>query len=206
LKKPYFGSNATEPNSLYNKPFEANYKICEHQISDKGSTQGSGARKVNDYLFNHFSKTPSDNIIIGVFDYDIEGYTQYKGLKKTSFKEIQFDGCVFKNIIQHKTSQNVFAITLWQPNFRDRFIAEGKPNYCFVSTELLYRDDIIPISNKLPPTLYDNTVFGFSGKKTAFAQQIIDKVNNGDNIDFSGFENTFNLINTIIEFYNNNKS
>jgi len=180
--------------NLYNKPFEEDYKICVHLTSSNGSSQGSGARKVNDYLYNHFSKTPSDNVIIGVFDNDNEGYTQFQGLKKKSFKEIQIDGCAFKNIIQHKTSKNVFAITLWQPDFRDMFIVENKPNYCFVSTELLYKDDEIPNSNKLPPTLYDNTVFGFSGRKTAFAQKVTDDIQKGKIIDFSGFSYYFSIL------------
>jgi acyl CoA:acetate/3-ketoacid CoA transferase alpha subunit len=48
------------------------------------------------------------------------------------------------------------------------------------------------------PTLYDKSVYQFSGKKITFAEKIMERASKGETIDFSGFAETFKIINELI--------
>ncbi len=85
------------------------------------------------------------------------------------------------------------------PDFRSNFTHAIHSQHCHLSTELLLKDLDIPTANRAYPTLFDNTVFGFTGKKKNFTEKISEKVANGDNIDFSGFKPTIDLIEKLKE-------
>ncbi len=56
-------------------------------------------------------------------------------------------------------------------------------------------DSVINEENKQFPTLFDTTVFSFTGDKNSFAERVR---NDKLIVDFSGFRPTFDLINRII--------
>jgi AAA15 family ATPase/GTPase len=194
---------STAYKSLKNKEITNDYLLCEHQTNSNGSTVGSNAPDINKYLHNHITKTPIENKIIAIFDYDNEGFNEFKALKKSNiYTSFTLDGITFKNVLQHKDKKNVFAITLVPPPFRAIYVHPDHSNYCYLTTELLLDDSIIPVANKVYPTLFDKSVFSFHGKKVSFAQKINEKAVNGDTIDFSGFNGTLELIKKLAKLTN----
>ena len=136
---------------------------------------------------------PTENLLVGIFDFDKEGYNQIKGLKPmyTKVEIVGFENCL---IYQHKNHNNFYAISLVTPDFRSDFTHLTLSQHCHLSTEILLQDSEIPFANRSYPTLFDSTVFDFSGKKKNFAERIAEKITTGDEIDFSGFDPTINLI------------
>jgi len=211
-QKPYLIFEGKTDNSLFssaykvlkNKDFCDDYFLNKHEESDDGGTIGSGANFIGEFLRNHINKMPTDNLLIGIFDFDNEGYNQLKGLKN-QYEKVTiegFDNCL---IYRHKGHSNFYAISLVTPDFRSDFTHMVYPQHCHLSTELLLQNTEIPIGNRAYPTLFDNTVFGFAGKKKNFAKKIIEKVENGYNINFSGFEPTIDLIEKLKEITGANK-
>ena len=185
---------STAYQQLKGNPIDIDFILCEHLTSDDGSTIGSGARFINEFLFNHIAKTPLNNKVIAIFDLDKMGIDEIKCLNRTySRLDNPVTDPFFK--FQHKTRKNIFAITLVAPNHRLKFFSKTKSEYCYISTELLFQDTEININNRHWPSLYDKTVFSFIGNKNAFADRIEQDKNS---IDFSGFKPTLNLIEQIL--------
>jgi hypothetical protein len=178
---------------LYNKSINADFTLCEHLIGANGSAQGSSALFINQFLFNHITKTPTTNIVIGIFDFDKTGVDEIKALRK-AFNQVDSLADNFF-LFQHKSKSNVYAITIVAPEHRSYFVAKYNSDYCYLSSELLLNDSAIPKANKSYPTQFDQTVYSFSGDKMCFANNI---VRNGNSIDFTGFRPTFDLIYKII--------
>lgn len=201
-QKPYLIFEGKTDNELFECAFKAlyvrdisdDYILCEHMTTVDGSTIGSGANFINQFMFNHISKTPTNNFIIGVFDYDKTGVDEINALKKV-FNKIDIATEAYL-LYQHKSKPKVFVITLVTPAHRINFTHKTKPEYCYMSTELLLEDKEIHNSNRQYPSLFDQTVFGFSGNKNAFAEKI---TNNSTNINFEGFRPTFERIEKIIQ-------
>lgn len=185
---------STAYQQLKRKPIETDFNLCEHLTSDNGSTIGSGARFINEFLFNHIAKTPINNKVIAIFDLDKMGIDEIKCLKRT-YVRLDNPGTdpFFK--YQHKTKHNIYAITLVAPNHRSMFFSKTQSEYSYISTELLLQDTEISVDNRHWPSLYDKTVFGFTGNKETFADRI---EQNKNSIDFSGFLPTLNLIEQIL--------
>lgn len=138
---------------------------------------------------------PADNLLIGIFDFDNEGFNQIKGLRHLYEKLAidDFNNCL---VYKHKSHSNFYAISLVTPEFRINFTHSTLPQHCHLSTELLFQDSEIPTGNRSYPALFDTTVFGFTGKKKNFADKIQERV---ENIDFSGFQPTIDLIEKLKE-------
>jgi len=206
IQKPYLIFEGKTDNSLFslayqalkNRSFEENYHLNKHEESDSGTSVGAGAPFINEFLRNHINKMPTDNLLIGIFDFDNEGFVQLKGLKPL-YEKITIDGFNNGLIYRHKIHPNFYAISLVTPDFRSNFTHLVYPQHCHLSTELLLQDSEIPTANRAYPTLFDTTVFGFAGKKKNFADKISEKVRNGANIDFLGFKPTLDLIEQIEE-------
>mgnify|MGYP006432508041 CR=1 FL=1 len=206
IKKPYLIFEGKTDNILFSLAYkdligediETEYFLNKHEESNDGGTVGSGAPFIGEFLRNHINKMPTENILIGIFDFDKERFNQLKNLK-SQYKKIDING--FNKFIayKHKVHPNFYAISLDTPNFRSDFTNTSHPQHCHLSTELLFRDLDIPRANREYPTLFDDTIFGFTGKKKKFAEKISEKVCNGENIDFSGFKPTIDFIEKIIE-------
>lgn len=206
IHKPYLIFEGKTDNILFSlayksitgSEFEDNYFLNKHEESDNGGTIGSGAPYIGEFLRLHINKMPTNNLLIGIFDFDTEGYNQLKSLKN-QYQKINIDGFNHCIIYKHKTHPNFYAISLVTPEFRQKFTHDTHAQHCHLSTELLLNDNDIPIANRAYPTLFDTTVFGFTGKKVTFAEKISEKVFQGETIDFSGFKPTIDLINRIKE-------
>jgi hypothetical protein len=84
------------------------------------------------------------------------------------------------------------------PDFRAAYFDFTEPNYSYVSTELLYKDEIIPIENRKYPSKNDRSVFSFKGKKNSFATMVENKFDKNEKVDTSGFLLTFNILDEIL--------
>ena len=208
-QKPYLIFEGKTDNSIFslaykqimNKKFEDDFCLNKHFESENGSSVGSGAGYISEFLRNHIGKIPTENLIVGIFDYDTEGFNKIKGLKK-HFKKEKFNGFENCKIYRHKKYLNIYAISLVTPDFRDEFTSHENAQHCFLSTELLFRDYEIPSSNRSYPTPHEKTIYNFSGNKTRFKDKILEKVNDNEAIDFSGFKPTLDLIYEIHKKYN----
>ncbi|ODS39759.1 hypothetical protein BEH94_02535 [Candidatus Altiarchaeales archaeon WOR_SM1_SCG] len=184
-------------HALFDKSIYEDYILNNHLTSTDGSI-GSGAYLMNQYLYNHICKVPSENTIIGIFDFDKKGYDEFQDIGKRNVFDNKEEIFRFKNVINRKDLKNVFAITIVPPDHRSTFYDLDNSDYCYISTELLLQDKEIPKANrKLPAPHYDK-VFSFKGKKTSFAKKIEKKCSEGKEIDFSGFLKTFELIRNIV--------
>lgn len=179
--------------SLKGKSIDVDFTLCEHLTNSEGTAIGSSAKFINEFLYNHITKIPINNKVIAIFDADKTGIDELVALKR-NFNHLD-TGTDNYYLLQHKSKLNVFAMSLVPPMHRAQFFAKGKSNYCYVSTELLYEDIAIPNTNKYYPTLYDRTVFSFTGDKPSFADSIS---SNKATTDFSGFTPSFDLIEYIL--------
>jgi AAA15 family ATPase/GTPase len=202
IQKPYLIFEGKTDNklfelaydALYNKSIAADYTLCEHLTTIDGSTIGSGANFINQFMYNHISKTPTNNKVIGIFDYDTMGFNEIVGLKKVFNKlDLATDGFL---LFQHKIKQNVYVMSLVTPNHRLNFTHKIRAEYCYLSTELLLLDEVIPLPNRHFLTLFDKSVFSFTGDKNSFAEKID---NNKATVDFNGFKPTLEIIDRIIK-------
>uniref|UniRef100_UPI0037C0067B hypothetical protein n=1 Tax=Flavobacterium sp. TaxID=239 RepID=UPI0037C0067B len=202
IEKPYLIFEGKTDNklfslafeSIYNKTIDKDFILCEHLISDDGSTIGSGANFINQFMYNHISKTPTNNIVIGIFDFDSTGVSEIITLKKL-FDKLDSNSEKFL-LYKHKVKHNVFVMTLVTPNHRTNFTHKTQKDYCYLSTELLLLDSDIPNANRQYPTLFDRTVYTFSGNKVNFALAIESKK---ATTNFDGFKPTFEIIDRIIK-------
>lgn len=201
IQKPYLIFEGETDNKLFSLAYEALYDksintdfiLCEHLKSGDGSTIGSGANFINQFMCNHISKIPINNTVIGIFDFDKTGFNEIRALQK-QFDKLNTTSCCLH--YQHKTKKNVFVITLVTPSHREQFTHKNNAEYCYLSTELLLEDKVIPEANKQFPTLFDKTVFSFTGDKTSFANTIESiKID----VSFDGFRPTFELIEKMIK-------
>lgn len=200
-QKPYLIFEGKTDNLLFQLAFkqitdtdiETVFFLNQHQESEDGGSVGSGATFIGEFLRNHINKMPTENLLIGIFDFDSEGVNQIKNLKST-FDKITIEGHDSCLIYRHKTHSNFYAITLVTPDFRSNFTHLTLKQHCHLSSEILLRDTEIPTPNRSYPTLFDNTVFDFSGNKKKFSNKIAEKISAGEEVDFSGFEPTINLI------------
>lgn len=206
IHKPYLIFEGKTDNKLFSLAYEAitgnkfedDYFLNKHEESDNGGTIGSGAPRIGEFLRLHINKMPTNNLLIGIFDYDTEGFNQLKSLK-SQYQKVNIDGFNHCIVYKHKTHSNFYAISLVTPDFRQNFTHEIHAQHCHLSTELLLNDNDIPPANRAYPTLFDKTVFGFTGEKVRFAEKISEKVLNEETIDFSGFKPTIDLINKLKE-------
>lgn len=181
-------------NAIYSKNIQLDFNLCGHLTNDDGSAIGSSANFINQFLYNHISKIPVNNIVIGIFDFDRTGVDEIKALKKV-FKKLDKPSDNYF-LYQHNIKKNVFAITIVAPIHRTNFVHKEKSEYCYLTSELLFNDSEINQVNRRFPTLFDTTVFSFDGNKMALVEKT--KLNLS-NIDFKGFNPTFELINKIIK-------
>lgn len=211
--KPYLIFEGKTDNLLFQLAYQkikgvsidSVFFLNQHIESEDGGSVGSGATFIGEFLRNHINKMPTENLLIGIFDFDNEGYNQIKGLK-SMYNEISIEGFDHCLVYQHKTQSNFYAISLVTPDFRSNFTHMTLQQHCHISTEILLKDIEIPTTNRSYPTLFDHTVFGFSGKKKNFSDKIAKKITAGHDVDFSGFEPTINLIQKLKEITDANNS
>jgi hypothetical protein len=179
---------------LNDRSIDDDYKLCDHLKSDNGSSIGDGAPHLNHFLYNYIGEIDTANPIIGIFDFDEEGVSQIKGLKKI-YDNISdtFGGNI---VFRHRQKHNVYAIVLVPPDFRSKFVDFQKQVYSYLSKELLFQDSDIATSNRKYPTKYDRTVFSFKGNKHTFAERITANLTDHN---FNGFKPTIDLIKNIIK-------
>ncbi len=191
--------------NLYNEDIDKKFLINKPNLGSGGSDIGGGAEYLNEFLRNYVCRIHNPNIpIIAIFDFDTTGYTQFKGLTKGPngiFKTSDIDPNN-KNILVHTRFNNVFAILLVEPDFRNDFVKQDNPDHCKLTTELLYKNDLIDDPNKNYPSPNDKSFFSFKGVKSSFFNKV-KNIAKSNFVDFIGFKPTFELIKQIIKILNN---
>lgn len=201
-EKPYLIFEGKTDNSLFETAYlslngvgiDSKYQLNEHLTNSEGASLGSGAKFITDFLKNHITKLGISNRVIAIFDGDKTGIDEILSLKHQFTRLNQ--GSDNYILFQHSTKKNVFAMTLVAPPHRTQFFNKLKSDYSYLSSELLLQDSEIPAPNRHPPTLFDDTVFSFSGNKASFAETI---KANAATIDFSGFVPSLTLISDLAE-------
>jgi AAA15 family ATPase/GTPase len=189
---------STAHQNIFNSDIIESYKLGKHLKSKEGSSIGDGAPLLNNFMYQYVGKMPSGSIVIGVFDYDEEGMKQIKSLvNKGDYVQYQND-VGYKHVYKKEDSDNIYVMLIVPPDHRIDFYDSENPDFCRVSTELLFMDKEIPANNRKYPSKFDDRTFSFSGKKVSFANSIKTKVSKGKEIDFSGFSPTFELLRKII--------
>lgn len=154
-----------------------------------------GAMHLNQFIYNHIFKLALTNKMICIFDHDNEGKCQFNALaKKGDFKQIKLPSG-YQYAYQDIKNTNVYIMLLPVPDHRTLFVNENS-KYCYLSTELLFKDNDIPKQNRDFPSLNDSSVFGFKGKKVNFAKSN-QELSKSKDIDFDGFRNTFDVVDEI---------
>ena len=129
--------------------------------------------------------------IVAIFDCDREGMNQIKSLQSQREEyELFNEG---EGSLKHR-HKDIFVMSLVPSDFRKKFVTmSANYEWCYLTTELLYQDNIIPTINR-KRVAPDSTLFQFRGKKTNF----LNKVKGVDgSVDFSGFKPTWDKIESI---------
>lgn len=176
-------------------PKEQNDYIYSEPADQKknGTIVGEGANALAGFLYSHIPKIGdalNGKKIIAIFDNDKEGVEQYNKIAKEYVKTYQMLEVNGVEILKH-TKHNVYIIKLIAPSFRTKWVNE-QAKYCYLSVELLLQDACIPEDNRdyIPDTNPSKYSFK-SGNKINFANNI------DDNTDFSGFQDTIQLLEII---------
>jgi hypothetical protein len=111
IQKPYLIFEGKTDNILFSlayqtiegSEFEDDYFLNKHEESNEGGSVGSGASFIGDFLRNHINKMPTENLLIGVFDFDNEGFNQLKNLK-SQYGKVDING--FSDCIVYKTQSS----------------------------------------------------------------------------------------------------
>jgi len=196
--KPLLMFEGESDRILFKKAFEKikpeesdNFIYSEPADEQEGGAIGEGATSLGGFLFSHIPKigeVVSTKKIIAVFDNDKEGVEQFNKIaKKYSkfYEKMDIEGC---EVLKHKRF-SVYIMKLIAPEFRENFV-HNKAKYCYLSTELLLRNNSIPSANmdKIPHT--NPPIFSFNSKN---------KVNFANNLsigetDFTGFQETIDMM------------
>jgi len=163
--------------------------------SNNNSSIGEGVDSLYGFIYSHIPKISPQNLIIAIFDKDDAGVTKFKDIQKKN-KSYEFRKINDYEVLKHK-SYNVYALCICEPDFRKNFVNE-KPRHCYLTTELLLSDNLIPKNSRdiVPNT--NPQIFSFkSDNKISFANRI------SDDADFSGFKKTIDVFITIKNSINN---
>lgn len=176
---------------LYKQPADDKYNFQEF-VSGSNSTC-DGAKSLSSFLTQHVDRIPLRSPLFVFFDYDQEGVNQLNGAMKNDYE--QLTGITSHTVYKRK-GKNVFLTMIVPPPFRSTFVSLDRPDWCFLSTELLYPNTEIPVINR-NVAFPESNIWCFSGKKVPFAERIKQRVENGHSIDFSGFTHTWDIIDKI---------
>ena len=184
---------------LFNNDISDKYKLSLHENSGNGSI-GDGARLLNNLFFNFISKFGTSIPLIAIFDSDNQGICEFKALlNRNNYEKVNIKSG-YQYVFQKKSTPNVIIMLLPIPDYRNNFFDFDDPSYSYVSTELMYKDHLIPPNNRKYPSKNDQSVFSFKGNKMNYANSITDKLSRSEEVDFSGFSLMFNILDEIIEF------
>ena len=178
-------------NNLY--PEEADSFVYSEpaDTAKDGGVVGEGVNSLAGFLSSHIPKigeVVGAKKIIAIFDNDKEGAEQFDMLAKkcTKFYDKQIINGI--DVLKHKRYA-VYIFKLIPPDYRHAFV-HNEPKYCYLSTELLLRDNEIPDPNRDIVPYTNPQLFSFKGNnKIGFANRI-----NEEDTDFTGFRKTIDMI------------
>lgn len=136
----------------------------------------------------YLTKT-SERPTIGLFDNDVKGNEQFKGLNKKIFEEYD----IKKNWRKHK-ERNIWAILLPVPPERKLFVTDNDNTQRYLVIEHYFSDKILKQFNMHGNNILGTDVFKINNKKDEFAEEIC-KLNS---VEFNNFKILFNTMKQIL--------
>ncbi len=133
-------------------------------------------------LLELYSPIASDKkICIGLFDNDMEGNNQFKGLDKKLFELIE------SQILKKHKSKSIYGLLLPIPTFRSEYFGESLAHR-FFSIEHYFSNEVLEKNNMKGETITpDSKIFRISGGKEKFTKQL----GTLDKNEFKNFEILF---------------
>lgn len=163
------------------------FEIFKPDKEDKGS-----AKHLNQFFNNpRLSELCKRKTVIAMFDFDEEGWNQFKGLKNYS----TYDG---NNTIKKHDSSNSFAFLLPVPDNRKNDASEELEDRSYMPIEFLFEDDKIrDICDSKKHR--NNTTLLHVKNSTDCKKTFAKNTKNFTTEDFKNFKAIFELINKIIK-------
>ncbi len=127
--------------------------------------------------------------IIGLFDNDREGNSQFKGLNREIFEDYNSE-----NFRKHK-EKNIYGLRLPYPSFRSEFVSESSVTQRYFVIEHYFENDILEANNMKGENILTTNVFEIKGNKNNFSTN----VTNFDANSFQHFEVLFSKIKELLE-------
>lgn len=129
------------------------------------NTEG-GANGLAKTLVTHIATIDSDELIIGIFDNDSKGLSEFNGVLKSDKFECKFEDSRIKKSI----NANIYGIRIPVPQNKQHYIQE-KQEFNFFSIEHFFPEDFLEENSMLRSTGIPK-VFEISGNKTKFAKKV----------------------------------
>ncbi len=170
-------------NSINDMPFD----ISASGFSLNEGLRTGGASAVRQFL--EYLSVHSNRKIIGLFDNDKEGRSQFKGLNKNIFEKYSSNS----DLRKHQT-KDVFALCLEVPCFRNDFVKRENIEDSLFCIEHYFDDNVLESYNMKGEGLYGSNVFRIKGDKNNFSKNC----RNLDKEKFKEFEILFKKILEII--------
>ncbi len=158
-------------------------------IKSSGNLSG-GATELNGFLMKCSPKVEDDEIVIGIFDNDAKGISEFKGLKENIYKLVDGSNRVKKHI-----NKNIYAIKLPIPGFREQYVMQDQV-FNYFCIEHYFDDQILNQQKMIKPTVIPD-IFEIRSSKSAKSKfsAYIRKIN--DPKVFSNFRFLFQQIDLI---------
>lgn len=128
--------------------------------------------------------------IIGLFDNDREGNEQYKSASKLIFEEYDIN-----NVQRKHNEQEIYALLLIQPDFRDLFVTENNILQRYFCIEHYFENEVLERHNMKGDNILGSEVFPIIGNKNQFSIDI----QNLDANDFRHFEILFDKMKNLFD-------
>lgn len=135
--------------------------------------------------------------IIGLFDNDRSGNTEFNSLSNKKNKIFQQDSLKY-NLKKH-IEKNIWAMLLPVPEERELFVTLNDINQRYFSIEHYFSDEVLKKHNMNGKNILRTEVFEISGDKNSFSQ----KIEKLDASEFVNFKVLFEEIKNILNDVNN---
>jgi len=159
------------------------------KFGDNGTQETGGGAKYLNQLVKKLEMVPVGKTKVAIFDFDTEGVNQIMGL---DFQRVET--YPHSHVYQSKVDPKLFAITLCPPTFRKDFIFLDRPDWCNLSVELLYQDDLIDPKRRTPVFPGRKTPFKFGGTSKQKKEFLSLVGKNTQPAEFIGFNQTLKII------------
>jgi len=173
---------------LYDKemPFEIQSSGVEID-EEKREGSADSVKRTIELMSGTFDK---NRVLIGLFDNDMEGNNNFKGLTKKAFEKYDITFSQRKHLIK-----NIYALLLPTPEFRKIFVSEDDIGQRMFVIEHYFTNEVLQRHQMKGKPLFGSEVFKVNNGKASFAKAI-EKL---DKKEFQHFKKIFDVIQKIVK-------